>query len=374
MAKENLQEFTPVEESSPATEPTETELQSAEETAVEPAAEVSAEQAVAEKMNEIFSRNDAQNQEDELVEEGLTGPNNPDGDTPEADQAVARKETAEEEGEEEEGEEAPAQTKEQAERQAKLDAFDANLKQIAKELGGWSQEEIDEFIAASPALAKVTFSKMAAGYNALSQQYAQGARQGFQAPAQRPSQPAVATPQVNPLDDLLANPQKLAVLQEVAGKELTEGFIRPLLQERKAMLEDKSFIANLRRESLLREINESFTGLAKSGFESFYGENGGVTQDQQNNRFKVAQLADQIRAGAQLQGVNMGINEALRRAHLISTANQTQAQARKQVLKEVKKRSSQITARPTARRARPLAIRGEDAALSAVENFWDSRG
>lgn len=374
MAAESTNEFTTTEGAASEQETS---------VAMEPQrSDAAAEAAASEKMNEIFGRNDARNQADELEEEGLEGPDNPDGDAKPEAKEEEKDGTTEPPDEEEEKpvvEEDDAEKQAKDERQKLLDAFDPNLVRVAKELGGWKQVDIDEFIATNPVLARVTFSNMAAGYNALSLQYAQASRSGVAHPAlaQQPPQ-AVATQQsMSALDELLAKPERLAALSEIAGKELTDAFIKPMLDERKQMVEDRAFIAGLRRDAVIREINDSFTQIAKDGFEEFYGKNGEVTKDQNDNRFRVGQLADQVRAGAQMQGVNMSINEALRRAHLIVTADQTKQQARREVVQQVKKRSTQITARPTARKATAKSdstSKSDAQALAVVEKFWDEMG
>jgi hypothetical protein len=247
---------------------------------------------------------------------------------------------------------------------------------VAAQLGGWKQQDIEDFIVSNPVLARVTFSNMAAGYNNLSLQYAQAARQGI-APTQQLQQAAATTQaQMSALDELLAKPEKLKALADTAGEELMKNFIKPLLDERKAAVEDRQFIAGLRREALVREINTSIEDLAKGGFEGFYGKTAETTQQQHDNRFKVGQVADQIRAGAQMQGVNMSIKDALNRAHLIVTADQVKAQVRKEITATVKRRATQITARPTTRATSSgqSGNRGDMAAIAAVEAFMSERG
>jgi hypothetical protein len=375
MAVDPTKEFTATDDAA---------LEQAAETPIEPVegqgekSDAAAEKAAGDKMAEILARNDAKNQADELDEEGITGPDNPDGDKPETDAAGAKaKEEAEGEDEGEGdggGETAP--TAEELAAKKVVDEFDPNLKRVAAELGNWKQKDIEDFIVANPTLARITFSNMAAGFNNLSLQYAQGARGPAQPGPQQQQQTVATQPNLSALDELLAKPEKLKALQEIAGEELTNLFIKPMLEERRQQNEDRQFVASLRRDALVREINDSFTDLAKGGFEDFYGKNGEVTQDQTNNRFKTGQLADQIRAGAQMQGVSMGINEALKRAHLIVTADQTRATVRKEITQQVKKRSTQITARPTAR-AEKVSVgggqRSDDTAIAAVEQFWAER-
>lgn len=328
-----------------------------------------AETATAKKMGEIFGENDARNQKDELDEDGVEGPDNPDGGEIEEDGKEDKPSVNLVNGDENLSAE---EVDEKAQRQEILDKFDPNLKQIAKDLGTWSQKDIDDFIVSNPTLARITFAKISDGYNALSQQYARGA----QAPASPSPQQNVATvASTSVLDDLLSDPKKLAQLQEVAGSELTEGFIKPILAERARQIEDRAFIDGLRKESFVRDINETFTAFGGNGFSDFYGKNGEVTETQSQNRFAVGQLADQIRTGAKAQNVSMTVREALQRAHLIVTADTQKAQARREVQKQVQSRSKQITARPTARKQRTTAsVNQEDNALQAVADFWSENG
>jgi hypothetical protein len=373
------QEFTEVNGGSEAAGAA--ELDRAAETPVEPAAKETpdqkAETAVAGKMAEILARNEARNQKDELEQDGLEGVDNPDGDSPEKPEPKEGEEEEIPAAEKEEPGETPAAepTPEETARKEALEAFDPNLKQVARELAGWKQQDIDDFIVSNPVLARVTFGNMAAGYNNLSLQYAQAARGGQVAPP-RQAQQAAATTQAtqSALDELLAKPEKLKALGDIAGEELMNGFIKPMLEVHKQQAEDRQFLAGLRREALIREINTSMEDIGKNGFEDFYGKAGETTQDQHNNRFKVSQVADQIRAGAQLQGVAMTIKEALQRAHLIVTADQVKAQARKEVQKQVVKRSTQITARTTARTKVAPAPKTDDAAMAAVEQWFSDRG
>jgi hypothetical protein len=368
MGKNDLNEFSEVAADGSA----EDGLEAAAPEAEAGGSDKAAENAAAQKMNEIFGRNDRKNQADELEEEGLQGPDNPDGDElPEEDAAIVAEEEEEVKALEAAGEQ---KTTEQLAAEKTLAAFDPNLKAIAKELGGWAEQDIDDFIVSNPVLARVTFARIQAGYNTLSQQYARG----VQAPAAAPQQSqAVATSGASPdvLNELLSNPKKLADLQEALGKDVMEGFVKPLLQAQTRANEDRAFIDGMRKEALVRDINETFTEIGGGIFADFYGKNGEVSQKQSENRFQVAQLADQIQAGAKLQNVQLSVRDALKRAHRIVTADQSAKVARQEVRSQVKKRSANLTARPTARKT-TLSPNGrsDEAALAAVADFWSESG
>jgi hypothetical protein len=134
-----------------------------------------------------------------------------------------------------------------------------------------------------------------------------------------------------------------------------------------------AFVNQQRLEVTRREVNDAVSRVAKGGYEKHYGEDpASLTDAQRTARQQLGQAADMIHAGAKMQKVDMTFGEAIRRAHLILTADKQQAQARTALVKQVKQRSTQITSRPTQRIQRSVK-RGEAAATEAVEKFWENR-
>lgn len=247
------------------------------------------------------------------------------------------------------------------------------LLMAAKELGGWNDKDIKDFVAANPTLARITFQKIADNYNAMSMQYAQAARNGATPLTQTAPQQTASPSQQQQTATLEALYRDLNGFGEIAGSEMVERFIKPLKSEVLDPLKDViEYVNQARAEHVRKEIYEGFDKVAANGFEDHYGKADSLTDAQRNNRQKVAAAADLIHAGAQWQKVPMGYAEAIRRAHLIVNAGHMETQARAKIVKEVKQRSTQITARPTNRVTKAPKL-GDAAAAKVVEKFWEER-
>jgi hypothetical protein len=356
------------------------------------ASDAAAEAIVGQKMADIFQDNDETQQADELEQSGVTSPDNPEGHdevvTGEAEDTVddnkvdlaeasvedlkAAEKAAVESGDYEKAIEIRDQIKAVAvaPKNEKQDGFDPTLKQIAVELGGWSKDDVDAFVKENPTFARITFKKMADSYNALSSQYANAARNG--APALTPpvQQNATTQQQTGSLESLYKDLEKFS---EVAGSEMVERFIKPLKTDVLEPLKDVvQFVNEQRAEAVKREVLQGFEAIAKDGFEDHYGKSDQLSDKQREARQQVAQLADTIHTGAKAHGVQMSYGEAIRRAHLIQSSDKAISIARKNLVRQVKNRSTQMTQRPSQRVARVAEV-GDVAAEKAVDSFWASR-
>ena len=258
----------------------------------------------------------------------------------------------------------------------------------AAQRAGWSKEDIDGFYAQNPALAERTFERLHGSFNDLSARYAQLGR--TQNPAKPQTAPAAtaaqpATPASTSHLDALYSEAGLKKFGEDNGEDLVEKLLKPLgaeviepFRQMKAELQQmKAWVQAQQSEALAKEVNLVFKGW-EDGFADLYGKNGQTTKEQHDARAQVAQLADQIVAGAAMQGIELSVSDALERAHALFTADRRNEIERKRLVAEVKTRSNRITARPTQRKvARTVddgAARSEKAAMEAVGNFWAERG
>jgi hypothetical protein len=304
-------------------------------------------------------RQSKQEAQDELVEEGLIDGNNPDGKPADGEEATA--EEGEEQAEEQsaEGEEKPDD---------KTPRLDPNLRFAAQEFG-WTDEKINKLLTTDPELAEETFQRLADTYTNLSRQLLNPGTQQV-AGSQETVTPAQPGP-LSPLDGLLS-PKALAEFAEVNGEDLVEKFLKPFAQERQALMgevkELKAYVEVQKRQFIAQEAQGTMTKLSDKFGEVYgVGDKTTWTQTQQTARATLANIADQIRAGAKLQGVEMSVTDAINRAHLIVTADSRTADGRKQVKEQIQKRSKSITAKPTTRRATASASpRSDSAALEAA--------
>lgn len=237
--------------------------------------------------------------------------------------------------------------------------IDPNHRFAAQQFG-WTDEQIDSFAKANPELAATTFNNLLGAFTNLS-------RQAMPATAHRPPQQQTAQPQapISRLDTLYAN---LKTFAEENGDTMVEQLLKPLHEE--VIIPFRQIQAELavaKTQAVRSEVSTVVADLAKQ-FPTVYGTEK-TTLVQQQTRQQLYQMADQFRAGANLQGKEMSVTDALKRAHLVLTADQRIAEGRKQVVQQVQKRNKSITARPTQRRT-PSAMgvsKGNDAAAEAYE-------
>lgn len=341
----------------------ETEVQSA--TPVESPAEVSSEEIaakpeVAAAFERVFGGKKAAEAAAETGEAGEDAPTAEDEAAEEPGSAKPQPKTppkakpAAQPAQEEQGEEATA-------------TLNPVLRQAAKR-AGLSDEQIDRAFNADPETFETVYGNTHKFFNELSARYAQMGRGN-------PPQPAATQPatqqqqQQRDLNAILSNLDKFAenngqdmadVMRQL-GKEVIEPFRRM----------QAAYDAQI-RQTQASEVTRTFEAFEKD-FADLYGTKGQFAPVQWQARQQVAQIADQIRLGASHQGIDMGLTEALERAHALFTADRVQQQARQQITQQVKKRTAALSARPTQRKTPVGSGKGDKSALSAVESWWANR-
>jgi hypothetical protein len=300
-----------------------------------------------------------QEEREELEQEGLESPDAA-GDTPvvETEQPAEEAAVVEETVAETPAEPAAA-------------GLDPNLRLVAQSFG-WTDAKIDALLAADRELAEQTFTQLADAYTNLSRQFT-GTPASPVAPATQ--DPATATQSQAPasgLDALYANLESFA---DANGEELVEKFLKPLQAEViQPLRQMQASMEASYRQQVANEAQTAITRLA-GDFGSLYGAGNQRSAEQQAQVTKLATLADQVRAGAKMQGQELSVTEAINRAHLILSADLRVAEGRKQVTAQVQKRAKTITARPTMRRqVAAVAAKGDEAAAGAVGAFWANLG
>jgi len=97
-------------------------------------------------------------------------------------------------------------------------------------------------------------------------------------------------------------------------------------------------------------------------YKDFYGTMGmgQIFQDlrpgQQKNRYEVLQTADQMIAGNAIQGIELSINHALLRAHLLVTEPIREKVIREEIKSSLTKRNKGLTLRPSAGKKSAAAV------------------
>lgn len=235
-------------------------------------------------------------------------------------------------------------------------ALDPNLRYFASTALKWTDEKIDKLFKADPELATDTIQNLAATYKNLSQQLLQP-----QTSQVAPVTPAVEKPLAQPasptskLDHIYANLNEFA---EANGEELTE-FIKAL----KAEIIDPWRTEQAKIEARTNELSKTEArqtfGTLSTKFTDLYGEQGKArSPEQQTAVADLAEVADQLRAGAKARGQDLSVADAINRAHLLVSHEYTQQTVRKSIKEQVQKRAKGLSARPT-QRSNPVLSSGK---------------
>ncbi len=260
--------------------------------------------------------------------------------------------------------EKPAAEKGKAETPNPEPTLDPILREAALE-AGYTDAQIDRLFKADAEIAETTFARLVIGPGSTRTDPASSQAASAAAPAIDLKIPDALT------DDAL---KKFAEQngQEVADaiKVRRDSFIGPM----QAM---QAHLAQTQRAAIANEANATIAALAKDHV-AVYGDgtDAKTTVAQQAARYKLAETADQLIAGAKAQGKNLSVSDALKRAHSIVSRDTVKVQARNEITQQVKKRSAAITNKPTKRNP-PKANSGEQsdaAAAEVINNFWNERG
>ncbi len=254
---------------------------------------------------------------------------------------------------------------------------DPVLRDIAKD-AGWTDAKIDRLYKADPELAVETFEQLADSYVNLSRQFLEPAPGTTPAavkttsPAQVPVQPTQAASQLPALltDEALAkfadeNGEQAANLIKMVRDHFVAQ--NTALDQRVQKFEVQAQQAETRA---VAEEAKTVIGQLQKQFPKVYGASEdpkALTMGQYQKQVELANLADQIRAGALAQGRTISVKDAIKRAHYIVSRDSVKAEARQEIVGAIQRRSRAVTARPT-QRTNPAAAgqsKGDEAALAA---------
>ena len=244
----------------------------------------------------------------------------------------------------------------------------------------YSDEDIKKLTDADPVLAKKTFAKMLRDENNLSKKFSEAGKKLVAAPAAPPvpvvkpelKKVDIATlrkeyegdPIVGILEAMQANNETLA--QQLATRPVAESFTESeaTRQVQAARQQEDAAIS--------QQIDGFFLRPDVKALKNFYGDvsvdsegqpiakenrswDNSLTATQLKNRWKVMQEANLIIQGAKSQGIEMPLEEAFDRAHLLVTADVREQVIRTKIKAEVTKRQAGLTLAPSSSKAVPVA-------------------
>jgi hypothetical protein len=227
----------------------------------------------------------------------------------------------------------------------------------------WSIGDIKELQEANPKLALKTFKKLYDDTNRLSQEFASIGRKRMEDARKPVEKKAEEKPKDFAID--------LTKVKAEYGDDPIVGVVEALAEHNAELMKKLEQVvpvakpsgkseAEIRAEirenqAVEKQVNAFFGDRTMELYTDFYGtvSKGSVdwsslTGEQQTNRMTVLNLADQICIGAQSQGKNMTVEEAMEKAHLIVSARVLESIVREDIKKQVSKFSKAKTLHPHA--------------------------
>ena len=237
-----------------------------------------------------------------------------------------------------------------------------NLLRAAQHVG-WKPEDVVAFWKSDPERAQSTFENIHKSVNNLSQQFASIGRTALQSKGEAGKSQQVAQPQQQVDDFIDVNKLReqhpdselvdiIASMNDALKKAVAVRQPQTTVDEsaaQRAVLQER--MANIQK------MNTFFGSDAMKSYAEYYGpvnDENGVPQfdwsylqpGQMANRHAMLQTAEQILAGAEVQGQQMSVEQALAMAHLLQTAAMQKQNVRKELLASVTKRSKGATLKP----------------------------
>lgn len=223
---------------------------------------------------------------------------------------------------------------------------------------GWTQEEIDQNLAALGPQFLTTAAKLHSNRNDETQRWAQVGRQARQSPDQTGSPAATTGAGTIGKLDLAAlkaehgdDPLLDAIVSPVNAIVETVNRLLPALQAGQQAAEQA------KTEAIGKNVESFFGQKTLAQFSDLYGDPAkGLTQANLEARSRVLEFAHDLIYGAQLaRGQRLALDEALTLAHDMVTKDRQEQVVRNQLTATLKKRQRSIVTRPSASGKTPVS-------------------
>ncbi len=251
----------------------------------------------------------------------------------------------------------------------------------------WTDEEITELSKENPALAKRTCAKLLETMNNTSKIFSEAGKK------LKDAAPAVSEPESEPKSSVI-KPIDLSTLEAEYKDEAIFPVIKQLADQNAALAnqvsDSQAAAATAKAETREakaakqedaatdQQLETFFTGESILEYEGFYGKTTNkdenwdhITQGQMNQRMKVVEQARLILAGAESQGVEISLADALERAHLTAVAPVQEEIIRSKITKQLKTREKGITLKPGT--GTKIVVTGGKPSRSQLEALTEQR-
>lgn len=232
---------------------------------------------------------------------------------------------------------------------------------------GWSDEDINNLYENNSDLCVSTLGKVYDELNRASQDFAaigRARKEAARVPAVEPTPASTVESDYEEIDvEALekAYPDDPALVKMMVAQDKQSKMLYDQIQELKNRPESAVNAANQREQSAMgqearaieQQIDTFFKSDEAQAYSDFYGSLpkdainwDSLTPGQRANRWAVLTMMDQMLAGAQDIGKEMGIGEALELAHLSTSESEREKVVRGKIIKDIKKRDKGLTLEP----------------------------
>ncbi len=225
---------------------------------------------------------------------------------------------------------------------------------------GWTDEEIESLYKTDPEVAERTFARTLEMTSTLAKDFSKIGQTKRRLADEEANQVPVVQPQETPELDatVVKGIQKMrdeygpeiADMFEMQQKTIAQLISKPAPVQQAAR---QSGAVVQENELLAQQMNTFFRDADMTSYAEYYGTVAkdakdwmGLTGSQVNKRYDVIEMANDIIAGAETQGRNVSVTEALEMAHLSISGPVKERAIREEIKSKVVKRSGSITLKP----------------------------
>ena len=228
---------------------------------------------------------------------------------------------------------------------------------------GWKPEEIQAFMELDPDRARATFQKLHESSTGLSKVWADAGRAELlkgDTTQQQQQQTDTAT-EATKKNKVEFQELDIDKLRKEYDNDPVVDLVEQQQKQNKALFdmvnslnetistrppEQQQQVVDPAAAALATQIDSFFKHPDMKMYDTFYGMGDNLTPGDIANRNAMFELADQIRAGRALQGLDTTVDEALAQAHLLVTEPIREKMVRKDIVSKLKKRSNSLSLRP----------------------------
>lgn len=285
-------------------------------------------------------------------------------DNPTPDEDVEDKDEKDDDSQADDSEESDDSTPDDKDKEKETERMpDAYLRAAVH--SGWGQEDVEKLYEANPEMALKTFENLYNSTNKASREWAALGRARQEAEIKGPEPEKVDKLEYGSLDiatlkkEFDIDPAIERMLEGVNARDQKLTDALNSLQEEKVVSDPKKVERAAQSYDVAAEaaneqqINNFFSTDPMKPYGKFYGELkfGETWEDlpagHKRNRYAVYTAADQMLAGASMQGYQMSLPDALEKAHLLVTENVREEVIRAEIKSTAAKRQKSMVMRPS---------------------------